>query len=88
MELFISLPTKSREDPVIHNQMGFQSSAAVVNGTVYVGCSDGHVYAMDGNPEKIGTDVDPNRFVLIYPQICVRWIQTGSCRLGQGRSAP
>ncbi|HEU4726179.1 MAG TPA: PQQ-binding-like beta-propeller repeat protein [Candidatus Eisenbacteria bacterium] len=35
------------EDPVIHNQVGFQSSAAVVDGTVYVGCRDAHLYALD-----------------------------------------
>jgi len=34
-------------DPVIHNQVGFQSSPAVVGGTVYVGCRDAHVYALD-----------------------------------------
>jgi outer membrane protein assembly factor BamB len=37
----------SGEDPVIHNQVGFQSSPAVVDGTVYVGCRDAHVYALD-----------------------------------------
>ncbi|HSQ60658.1 MAG TPA: PQQ-binding-like beta-propeller repeat protein [Acidobacteriota bacterium] len=35
------------EDPVAHNQVGFQSSPAVVNGVVYVGCRDAHVYAVD-----------------------------------------
>lgn len=35
------------QDPVIHNQVGFQSSPAVVDGTVYVGCRDAHVYAID-----------------------------------------
>lgn len=38
---------KAGEDPVIHNQVGFQSSPAVVDGTVYVGCRDAHVYALD-----------------------------------------
>jgi eukaryotic-like serine/threonine-protein kinase len=38
---------KTGEDPVIHNQVGFQSSPAVADGTVYVGCRDGHVYAVD-----------------------------------------
>ncbi len=38
---------KAGQDPIIHNQVGFQSSAAVVDGTVYVGCRDGHVYALD-----------------------------------------
>ena len=35
------------EDPVAHNQVGFQSSAAVVDGVVYVGCRDANVYALD-----------------------------------------
>ena len=38
---------KAGEDPIIHNQQGFQSSPAVSDGTVYVGCRDGHVYAVD-----------------------------------------
>ena len=36
-----------RRTPTIHNQVGFQSSPAVVDGTVYVGCRDAHVYALD-----------------------------------------
>ncbi len=35
------------QDPVTHNQVGFQSSPAVVDGVVYVGCRDAHVYALD-----------------------------------------
>ena len=38
---------KTGEDPLIYNQVGFQSSPAVVNGVVYVGCRDAHVYAID-----------------------------------------
>jgi eukaryotic-like serine/threonine-protein kinase len=38
---------KGGMDTVIHNQVGFQSSAAVVGGVVYVGCRDAHVYAFD-----------------------------------------
>jgi outer membrane protein assembly factor BamB len=38
---------KAGEDPVYHNQVGFQSSPTVVDDTVYVGCRDGHVYALD-----------------------------------------
>jgi len=34
------------EDPLIHNQVGFQSSAAVVDGVVYVGCRDSNLYAL------------------------------------------
>jgi outer membrane protein assembly factor BamB len=38
---------KAGQDPQYHNQVGFQSSPAVVDGTVYVGCRDAHVYALD-----------------------------------------
>ena len=47
---------KSGDDPVIHNQVGFQSSPAVVDGTVYVGCRDGHVYAVDAATGKKNWD--------------------------------
>jgi len=40
------------EDPVIHNQVGFQSSPAVVNGVVYVGCRDSNLYAIDAATGK------------------------------------
>ena len=40
------------EDPVSHNQVGFQSSAAVVNGVVYVGCRDSNLYALDAATGK------------------------------------
>ena len=40
------------QDPVIHNQVGFQSSPAVVDGTVYIGCRDAHVYAIDAATGK------------------------------------
>ncbi len=40
------------EDPVIHNQQGFQSSPAVVDGVVYTGCRDSHVYALDAATGK------------------------------------
>src|SRR4030095_2749899 len=40
------------EDPMIHNQVGFQSSPAVVNGTVYTGCRDSNLYALDAATGK------------------------------------
>lgn len=47
----VPLPEKWRfhggEDALIHNQVGFQSSPAVVDGVVYTGCSDSNVYALD-----------------------------------------
>ena len=35
------------EDPVIHNQVGFQGSPAIANGIVYTGCRDSNLYALD-----------------------------------------
>jgi len=40
------------EDPVMHNQVGFQSSPAVVNGVVYTGCRDSSLYAIDAATGK------------------------------------
>ena len=66
------------EDPVIHNQVGFQSSPAVVNGVVYTGCRDSNLYAIDAatgneiwhyfyqNPREIGIIYSPwNRGVAV-----------------------
>jgi outer membrane protein assembly factor BamB len=38
---------KTGEDPVIHNQVGIQSSATVADGVVYFGCRDSKFYAVD-----------------------------------------
>ena len=38
---------KTGEDPIDHNQVGFQSSPSVIDGVVYVGCRDAHIYAID-----------------------------------------
>lgn len=43
---------KGGEDPVMHNQVGFQSSPAVVDGVVYTGCRDSNVYAVDARTGK------------------------------------
>src|SRR5947209_7566354 len=40
------------EDPLIHNQVGFQSSPAVVDGVVYTGCRDAQLYALDAESGK------------------------------------
>ena len=40
------------EDPLVHNQVGFQSSPAVVGGVVYTGCRDSNVYALDAATGK------------------------------------
>jgi outer membrane protein assembly factor BamB len=40
------------EDPLIHNQVGFQSSAVVSDGVVYVGCRDSNLYALEATTGK------------------------------------
>ncbi len=40
------------EDPLVHNQVGFQSSPAVANGVVYTGCRDSNLYAIDAATGK------------------------------------
>ena len=40
------------EDPLIHNQVGFQSSPTVANGIVYTGCRDSNLYAFDAATGK------------------------------------
>jgi len=40
------------EDPLAHNQVGFQSSPAVVDGVVYTGCRDSNLYAIDAATGK------------------------------------
>jgi outer membrane protein assembly factor BamB len=40
------------EDPLIHNQVGFQSSPAIVDGVVYTGCRDANLYALDAATGK------------------------------------
>ena len=40
------------EDPLLHNQVGFQSSPAVANGVVYTGCRDSNLYALDAATGK------------------------------------
>ena len=40
------------EDPLLHNQVGFQSSPAVVDGVVYTGCRDAQLYALDAETGK------------------------------------
>lgn len=40
------------EDPMAHNQVGFQSSPVVANGVVYTGCRDSNLYALDAATGK------------------------------------
>ncbi len=48
------------QDPLMHNQVGFQSSPAVVKGTVYVGCRDAHLYAIDAATGKVRWSLPTN----------------------------
>ncbi len=41
------------EDPLIHNQVGFQSSPAIVEGVVYTGCRDAQLYALEAATGKL-----------------------------------
>lgn len=43
---------KTGEDPIIHNQVGIQSSASVSDGIVYFGCRDSNLYAVDARSGK------------------------------------
>jgi outer membrane protein assembly factor BamB len=43
---------KGGEDPLTHNQVGFQSSPVVSGGLVYSGCRDSNVYAIDAATGK------------------------------------
>jgi outer membrane protein assembly factor BamB len=43
---------KTGEDPLLHNQVGFQSSPAVADGVVYTGCRDSNVYAIEASTGK------------------------------------
>ena len=58
------------EDPVLHNQVGFQSSPAVVNGVVYTGCRDAQLHALDAatGQEKWHFDNAP-RWVISAPAV-------------------
>ena len=46
------------EDALLHNQVGFQSSPAVVDDVVYTGCRDAHLYALDAATGKEKWKVD------------------------------
>jgi len=55
---------KTGEDPAIHNQVGFQSSPAVVEGTVYVGTSDSSRFmALDAESGRLKFDFDAKAYV-------------------------
>jgi eukaryotic-like serine/threonine-protein kinase len=43
---------KGGDDPLTHNQVGFQSSPVVSGGLVYSGCRDSNVYAIDAATGK------------------------------------
>jgi outer membrane protein assembly factor BamB len=51
LEVGTAFSTRWRQ-PVIHNHVGFQSSAAIVDGVVYVGCRDSNLYALEAATGK------------------------------------
>jgi outer membrane protein assembly factor BamB len=71
---------KAGEDPVIHNQVGFQSSAAVVEGIVYVGCRDGHLYAFDAATGRKKWDYSTSQsWVNTTPAVRDGVVYAGTC---------
>ncbi len=61
---------ESGQDPVMHNQVGFQSSPAVVDGTVYIGCRDAHLYALDAMTGRKKWDYPTNKsWVIATPAV-------------------
>jgi eukaryotic-like serine/threonine-protein kinase len=71
---------KAGEDPVSHNQIGFQSSAAIADGTVYVGCRDGHVYAFDAATGRKKWDYSTSQsWVNTTPAVHDGVVYTGTC---------
>lgn len=70
---------KAGEDPVYHNQIGFQSSPAVVDGTVYAGCRDGHVYALDATTGRKKWDFSTSKsWVLGTPAVVNGTVYVGT----------
>jgi len=58
------------EDPLIHNQVGFQSSPSVVNGVVYTGCRDSNLYAIDAATGKEKWHFNNNgSWVIVAPAV-------------------
>lgn len=75
---------KAGEDPVFHNQVGFQSSAAIVDGVVYVGCRDGHVYAFDAATGRKKWDYSTSQsWVNTTPAVRDGVVYAGSCDSGR-----
>jgi outer membrane protein assembly factor BamB len=75
---------KTGEDPVIHNQVGFQSSPAVVDGTVYVGCRDAHVYAVDAATGKKKWDYPTSKsWVISTPAVRDSTVYAGTSDSGR-----
>jgi outer membrane protein assembly factor BamB len=58
------------EDPLIHNQVGFQSSPSVANGVVYTGCRDSNLYAIDAATGKEKWHFNNNgSWVIVAPAV-------------------
>lgn len=65
-------------DPARHNQQGFQSSPAVVDGVVYVGARDAHVYALDARTGRLRFNFDARAYVFSSPALAGELAYFGS----------
>jgi outer membrane protein assembly factor BamB len=67
------------DDPLIHNQVGFQSSPAVNDGVIYSGCRDAHLYAIDAATGterwQFGTELS---WVITSPAVTNRRVYFGT----------
>src|SRR5438094_5621549 len=67
------------EDPLIHNQQGFQSSPAIVDGVVYTGCRDAQLYALDAATGKEKWKFDNAlSWVIVSPAVVDRKVYFGT----------
>ncbi|MBS1717547.1 MAG: PQQ-binding-like beta-propeller repeat protein [Armatimonadetes bacterium] len=58
------------EDPVIHNQVGFQSSPTVKDGIVYTGCRDSNLYALDAlTGKEVFRSNNQGSWVIVTPAV-------------------
>ena len=75
---------KTGDDPIIYNQVGFQSSPAVLDGVIYVGCRDAHLYAIDAQTGKKKWDYPTSKsWVNVTPAVF-----DGSVYFATGRHPP
>ena len=84
-----NLGSTSTCDPFAHSPLGVVSSAAVVNGVVYVGGGDHRLYALDASTGTILWDpllgvADTNTFVWDSPLVVNNNVYIGTATIGEG----